>query len=66
MPSMTDPESPCIGVCKLNEDSFCVGCGRSIGEIAEWPRASRFRRRVLVEIAQRRLTALTESDKKDS
>jgi predicted Fe-S protein YdhL (DUF1289 family) len=25
--------SPCIGVCKLNPDNVCVGCGRTIDEI---------------------------------
>lgn len=28
--------SPCIGVCELNEHQVCVGCGRSIAEIATW------------------------------
>lgn len=27
--------SPCIGVCKLDED-VCVGCGRTTDEIQEW------------------------------
>lgn len=25
--------SPCIGVCKLDKDKICIGCGRSIEEI---------------------------------
>lgn len=29
--------SPCIGVCKLDEQSgFCLGCGRTGGEIGAW------------------------------
>jgi predicted Fe-S protein YdhL (DUF1289 family) len=28
--------SPCINVCNVNEDGFCVGCYRSIEEIANW------------------------------
>lgn len=58
MPSMTDPESPCVGICRLNAESYCLGCGRSISEIAEWPRASRFRRAVIVEQSKARLKTL--------
>jgi len=30
--------SPCIGVCKLDIDSnICVGCLRTVDEIANWP-----------------------------
>ena len=25
--------SPCIGVCKLDKDKICIGCGRTIEEI---------------------------------
>ena len=33
---MTDDiASPCIGICKLDVQSVCTGCGRSIAEIAE-------------------------------
>jgi len=28
-------DSPCIGVCTLNEDNICIGCGRHIDEIIE-------------------------------
>jgi uncharacterized protein len=30
--------SPCIGVCRLDGKSgLCLGCGRSLKEIAAWP-----------------------------
>jgi uncharacterized protein len=29
-------ESPCIKVCKLDAHSVCVGCGRTLAEIADW------------------------------
>jgi predicted Fe-S protein YdhL (DUF1289 family) len=33
------PVSPCVGVCTLDPVShFCIGCARTIEEIAEWPR----------------------------
>jgi predicted Fe-S protein YdhL (DUF1289 family) len=25
--------SPCIGVCKLDKDKICIGCGRTIEDI---------------------------------
>ena len=28
--------SPCIGVCMLDDDGYCMGCFRSSGEIARW------------------------------
>lgn len=29
--------SPCTGVCRLHDATgWCLGCGRSIGEIAAW------------------------------
>ena len=29
-------QSPCTRHCCLSADGFCLGCGRSIGEIAAW------------------------------
>lgn len=31
------PPSPCIGVCTLDDDEYCIGCHRHIGEIQHWP-----------------------------
>ena len=28
-------ESPCINVCKIEND-LCIGCGRTLEEIAHW------------------------------
>jgi len=32
---MTEEDSPCVGICTLNEDNVCIGCGRHIDEIIE-------------------------------
>ncbi|WKE64098.1 DUF1289 domain-containing protein [Gallaecimonas kandeliae] len=32
--------SPCIACCALNDDQVCVGCYRTIIEIANWTRLS--------------------------
>lgn len=29
-------ESPCVGVCRLDENGLCVGCDRNLDEIARW------------------------------
>ena len=49
------PVSPCIGVCTLDPGThFCVGCGRTIEEIAQWPRLSaEEKRRVIAELPSR-------------
>ena len=52
--------SPCIGICQLNSDSVCLGCGRLISEIVEWTRASEARRRQIVELSTQRLPPLSE------
>jgi len=28
--------SPCVKVCRIDTDGFCVGCKRTIDEIREW------------------------------
>lgn len=28
-------DTPCIGVCTLNEDNICIGCNRTIEEITK-------------------------------
>ena len=28
--------TPCVGKCKLDQNGICIGCGRSVQEIAEW------------------------------
>lgn len=43
-------ESPCVGVCRM-QNGLCEGCGRTLGEIAEWSMAGDDRRReILVRI----------------
>lgn len=41
--------SPCIGVCTLDPATrICVGCGRSITEIAAWPNLSEAERKAIL------------------
>lgn len=42
--------SPCIGICQLDgAGRYCVGCLRTLPEIAEWGSASNERRRAILE-----------------
>jgi uncharacterized protein len=35
---MRHPPSPCVSVCRLDRDTgWCVGCRRTLDEIADWP-----------------------------
>jgi uncharacterized protein len=36
--------SPCVNICRLDAQGLCIGCGRTLGEIAEWSQASDARR----------------------
>jgi predicted Fe-S protein YdhL (DUF1289 family) len=41
--------SPCIGVCQLDgRTQTCIGCGRTIDEIASWSGLSEAERRAIV------------------
>jgi len=40
--------SPCINICRLDPRGLCIGCRRTIDEIAEWAAASDARRREIL------------------
>ncbi|MBY6205305.1 DUF1289 domain-containing protein [Halomonas denitrificans] len=58
---MSDPareleaiESPCIGVCRLDESGRCLGCFRTAAEIGGWLSMSAEQRREIIdELPQR-------------
>jgi len=54
----TTVPSPCVDICRLDERGLCVGCRRTIGEIAEWPLAGEARRREIL----RELTLRNSAD----
>jgi uncharacterized protein len=53
---MAEIESPCVKVCVLDPVSkHCIGCGRSLAEIAGWTGFSpEERRRIMTELPARR------------
>ncbi|MGO9931666.1 MAG: DUF1289 domain-containing protein [Steroidobacteraceae bacterium] len=52
--SHTAAASPCVDICRLDAQGFCVGCHRTIDEISEWPAASEARRREILRALQLR------------
>lgn len=30
------PVSPCVGICRMGQDGLCIGCRRTLAEIARW------------------------------
>lgn len=64
------PTTPCIAVCQINPKSgFCLGCYRTLKEIAQWGRFSEDERTALLPELDRRkaedLQALAEKKKRD-
>lgn len=48
--------SPCVGICRLDRThSNCIGCGRSLAEIAAWSRMTLEEQRKVCELAAQRL-----------
>ena len=50
--------SPCILVCDIDpEIDICIGCGRTLDEIATWASAGHKRQREIVKLAAARIGA---------
>ncbi len=64
-PEPEDVASPCIGTCALDPvTGWCLGCGRSINEIAGWgTRAASERRAIRAELPAR-MAALERSGRR--
>jgi predicted Fe-S protein YdhL (DUF1289 family) len=51
-------ESPCIGVCTLDDSGYCMGCRRTAAEIAAWLEMSpKLQQELLIELESRPLFA---------
>ena len=53
--------SPCRDICQVDASGVCTGCGRTLGEIEEWPRAARERRMQIRAAACLRLSPGSET-----
>jgi predicted Fe-S protein YdhL (DUF1289 family) len=51
--------SPCVSVCVLDEGTnVCIGCGRTLDEVAAWSQMTNAQRREVVARAPARLAVL--------
>jgi len=51
-------ESPCVNICTLDaRKGLCLGCGRTVDEIARWTAMSDFERRQVMDKLSDRLSA---------
>jgi uncharacterized protein len=50
--------SPCVEICRLNAQGLCVGCRRTLSEIAEWSHASDARRLEILSVLKTRTMRL--------
>ncbi|SFF77884.1 Protein of unknown function [Novosphingobium sp. CF614] len=52
---MNEPPSPCTGVCRIDRTTgWCLGCRRTIQEIAGWSGLSSEARRAVLALVARR------------
>lgn len=55
--SASEPQSPCISICVLDEEDICQGCFRSGTEITDWFVASSQKKQDIIDRANDRLLA---------
>jgi uncharacterized protein len=57
-------ETPCINICLLDDATgLCVGCGRSIDEIARWSAMSDRERRDIMALLPGRVARLEKDER---
>jgi hypothetical protein len=53
-PTGSPVQSPCVGVCDLDEAGYCRGCRRTIDEVAAWTTYSEAERAAVIGQLDRR------------
>jgi len=48
------PQSPCINVCSIGPNGWCLGCYRTLNEIAGWVRLDAPTQWAVIHAAERR------------
>jgi predicted Fe-S protein YdhL (DUF1289 family) len=57
-------KTPCVKVCVVDgQSNSCLGCGRSLGEIAQWARFSDDQRDAVMALLPARIEALKAAGK---
>lgn len=46
--------TPCIGICQLDDNNICVGCGRTLQEIRGWSKLSSEEQEIQIKQIQER------------
>lgn len=41
-------ETPCTGVCELDDNGFCFGCYRNVDEIQTWPHLDDEEKKIII------------------
>lgn len=55
--------SPCVNVCRMNADNtLCVGCYRTLDEIAQWSRASDDAKAAILAAVEKRRSGHVTAD----
>ena len=49
---MIEYNSPCVSICKV-EKNICIGCGRTLDEIASWTTMTKEERQEVLERIER-------------
>lgn len=48
-------ESPCTGICRIDpRGEFCLGCKRTLDEIADWPMLNDAEKRAVLKALEER------------
>lgn len=65
MPAPVPIKTPCVKVCVVDgQTGHCLGCGRTLGEIAQWARLSDTQRDEVMDLLPSRLDALEAAGKR--
>ena len=59
-PTSSPPPSPCVKICSLDERGYCVGCLRTVAEIARWSALSAADQWQVIAAIERRKMSLNE------
>jgi predicted Fe-S protein YdhL (DUF1289 family) len=55
-------ETPCVNICLLDQDTgTCLGCGRTLSEIARWVAMSDTERRAIMAALPARMAILEQA-----
>jgi predicted Fe-S protein YdhL (DUF1289 family) len=59
-------QSPCIGICELNDSNICIGCYRSTYEIGLWGLVGPNAQRQMLDNAKARYAILKDQQNRDA